>query len=62
MLPFASGLNPARRDVLLRLFEFRPGEIPISQAIEYWSIAQSVTGAVLLFLFLLAIRNRFKIG
>ncbi len=66
MLPFASGLNPARKDVLARLFSrFDPFlgwtiEVPLS--IELASIAQGTLGAVLLFLLLLAIRNRFKIG
>jgi hypothetical protein len=63
-LPFASGLNPARRDVLLRLFKSASdaAQIHIPTSFELLSIAQSLIGAALLFLFLLAIRNRFKLG
>ncbi len=55
--------------MLLRLFGERAGEaalssdrIAIPSAIEVLSSAQSILGAVLLFLLLLAIRNRFRIS
>lgn len=66
MLPFAIGLNPARKDVLSRLFShldpFFGWTIKIPIEIELASIAQSIVGTTFLFLLLLAIRNRFKIG
>lgn len=59
MLPFVSGLSPARTELLKRLF----GEgIEIPGAVEWAAIAQNATGALLLFLLLLAIRNRFRVG
>lgn len=81
-LPFAGSLNPARRDVFLRLFGVPKESGPqwpflrdllarvagppelglqVPQWIEWLSFGQSILGAVLLFLFLLAVRNRFRI-
>ncbi len=62
IFPFASGLNPARRDVLLRLFEQFPGQIQIPLPIELMAASQSILGAIFIFLLLLAIRNRFKLA
>ena len=63
-LPFLSSLNPARRDVLLRLFgeHGHADRVAIPFAIETLSSIQSILGAVLLFLLLLAIRNRFRLA
>ncbi|HUC62497.1 MAG TPA: pentapeptide repeat-containing protein [Alphaproteobacteria bacterium] len=61
-LPYVNSLSPARASVLERLFGDGLGGIAIPTWIEVLSIIQTITGAVLLFLLLLAIRNRFKIN
>ncbi len=59
MLPFVSGLSPARSEMLKRLFG---AGIEIPSVVEWASIAQNALGALLLFLLLLAVRNRFRVG
>ncbi|MBF0269492.1 MAG: pentapeptide repeat-containing protein [Alphaproteobacteria bacterium] len=57
-LPFATSLSPVQAKVMERLFG---KELEMPLCIELLSIIQSLIGALLLFLFLQAIRNHFRL-
>jgi|GEM_PF-3847286 len=62
-LPWLGGFTQARADLLRRLFlEPTLRGIRIPMAIELVSVVQAATVAALLFLFLLALRNRFRLN
>jgi hypothetical protein len=61
-LPFVSSLSKVQEDVLRRLFENCQDKlIHMPIGIEILSILQSLIGALLLFLFLQAVRNHFRL-
>lgn len=63
-LPFVSSLSKVQEDVLIRLFGKEFGKqtlIDMPFCIEILSVGQSLIGALLLFLFLQAVRNHFRL-
>ena len=61
ILPFPGSFGGSRKDLLLRLF---PGPEPGQSVVPFWfdlaATVQSLFGAILLFLFVMALRNRFR--
>lgn len=62
VLPFLGTFGTLRRDLLLRLFPPATGAtVRVPLEIEITSAVQALFGALLLFLLLLALRNRFRV-
>ncbi|TAN56420.1 MAG: pentapeptide repeat-containing protein, partial [Rhodospirillales bacterium] len=61
-LPFLSSLSKVQEDLLTKLFGSGPqGQIDMPLIMQFASTIQSLIGALLLFLFLQAIRNHFRL-
>lgn len=60
-LPFIGSVGAAREGAIHRLFEKIDDKIAMPIGVEILSMVQSLFGALLLFLFLQAIRNHFRL-